>query len=284
MLGTFHVDSTVDVGRLRDDRTHRLLEWVSNRCLDQAIAVSEAARRDWIDRSGIAPDRVATIHNGIDPSRYCRRQTKEEARGQLGLPYEAMILAGVGRLEPAKGFADLIDAVADLRQDFPQVLAVIAGSGRLAEPLKSRAEALGVCEAVRFLGYQSDVNPLLDAADVFVIPSLSETLGYALLEAMAHELPAVGTTVGGIPEVVAAGVTGFLAPARNPPALAAAIGPLLASAELRQRLGSAARKRVVQNFHEADMVRKTLDFYRAMLASCRLTAAAGRPLLKPIVG
>ena len=265
VLGTFHVDSTVDVSGQRSGPAHRALEWMSNRCLNMAIAVSEATRRDWIERSRIPQHRVVTIHNGIDPQQYRRFQSKEAARAQLGLPTDAVILGCVGRLEPAKGFGDFIEAFARLRTDFPQALALIAGSGGLREQLEARAEAYGVSDRVVFLGFQSDVNLVLDALDIFVIPSLSETLGYALLEAMSHELPAVGTTVGGIPEVIVPGETGWLAPARNPAALAAAIGPLLASAELRRSFGHAGRMRVIKHFHESEMVRRTLDVYRRLL-------------------
>jgi glycosyltransferase involved in cell wall biosynthesis len=175
----------------------------------------------------------------------------------------------VGRLEPAKGCGDLIEALSLLRREFPQALAVIAGSGGLREQLEARAQARGVSDRVVFLGFQPDVNLVLDAIDVFVIPSLSETLGYALLEAMAHELPAVGTDVGGIPEVIVPGATGFLAAARSPLALATAARPLLASASLRECMGRAGRERVVTHFHEADMVRRTLAVYRNLLQVSR---------------
>jgi glycosyltransferase involved in cell wall biosynthesis len=266
VVGTFHVDSTVDVSGARNDLAHRFLEFVSNRCLDKAIAVSEATRRDWIGRSAVAPGRVLTIHNGIDPDRFCRRQSRAQARAQLGLPPDALLLAGVGRLEPVKGFGDLIAATAILSRQFPNVVAAIAGDGSIRTRLEEQARSLGLAERVVFLGFQADVNPLLDAADVFVIPSLSETLGYALLEAMGHELPAVGTAVGGIPEVIVAGETGFLALPGNSDALAAKLHPLLASDTLRRQMGSAGRQRVIEHFHERDMVRQTVEVYERQLA------------------
>lgn len=265
VVGTFHVDSTVDVSGARNDGAHRLLERLSNQCLDKAIAVSEATRRDWIGRCGVAASRVVTIHNGIDPSRFCRQQSTAAARAQLGLPPDALLLAGVGRLEPVKGYDDLIAALALLGREHPAVLAAIAGDGSLRGQLEAQAQSLGVAQRVAFLGFQADVNPLLDAADVFVMPSLSESLGYALLEAMGHELPAVGTAVGGIPEVISAGETGFLAPPRSPDRLAAALRPLLASAALRKQMGCAGRKRVIEHFHERDMVRQTIEVYELVL-------------------
>ena len=264
VLGTFHVDSTVDILRERSGFRHRAVEWYSNRSLHQAIAVSEATKRDWVRRTGIPSERVVTIHNGIDPDRYVRQQAKHDARGSLGLPQDAFILGGIGRLAPAKGYVHLIEALAHLRSDFPNVLLAIAGTGPLRDELETRAKVLGVGDRVVFLGFQNDVNLVLDALDTFVASSLSETLGYALLEAMAHELPVVGTEVGGIPEVIVPGETGVLAPPCDGAALAGSIRPLIESEDLRERMGRASRVRIVRHFHEADMVRKTLDVYRQL--------------------
>lgn len=265
VLGTFHVDSTCDVRRERSGATHRLLEVVSNWSLDAAVAVSEATRRDWLSRTRLPGRRVVTIHNGIDPDIFRRRTTKEMARRALGLPVEALMIGGVGRLEEVKGFVDLLDAAAHLRPGLPGIFIVLAGDGSLRETLEQRALSLGIADRTRFLGFQRDVQCVLDALDVFVLPSLSETLGYGLLEAMASELPAVGSMVGGVPEVIVPGKTGFLVPPRNPAALATALGTLLESAELRARMGSAGRERVVRFFNERDMVCRTLEIYRNML-------------------
>ena len=265
ILGTFHVDSTYDLNRQRSDIAHRTLEWYSNRSLHRAIAVSEATARDWIRRTGIPADRVEVIHNGIDPGLFSRRQPKSTARHKLGLPEQALVLGGLGRLDPAKGFAYAIEAMPLLRSEFPEAYLAIAGSGGLREQLEAKAQALGVADRVVFLGFQSDVNLVLDACDVFVLPSLCEALPFALLEAMAHELPAVGTRVGGIPEVIVPDQTGFVAPPRDGAALARAIRPLLESPELRERFGKAGRERVVRHFGESEMVEKTIGVYRKML-------------------
>jgi glycosyltransferase involved in cell wall biosynthesis len=277
VLGTFHVDSTYDLGRVRSDFAHRALEWLSNRSLHRAIAVSEATKRDWMQRTGMPGARIATIHNGIDPERFQRRRSQAEARGRLGLPRDATILGGLGRLDPAKGFADLIAAAALLRSEFPQLIVAIAGAGPLQEQLQAKAAAMGIANRVALLGFQADVNLVLEALDVFVLPSLCEALPFALLEAMAHELPAVGTTVGGVPEVIVPGETGFLSLPRDSAALAAAIRPLAASAQLRERLGGAGRRRVERHFHEQDMVRQTLAVYEQMLTRRPVPRAVAAP-------
>jgi glycosyltransferase involved in cell wall biosynthesis len=126
-----------------------------------------------------------------------------------------------------------------------------------------------LADVVRFLGYQSNVQRVLDALDVFALPSLCEALPYAVLEAMATELPVVGAAVGGVPEMIAEGENGLLVPPRDADQLAAKLSVLLTDADMRARLGVAGRERVVRDFQESDMVRKTVDVYR--MAVCRET-------------
>src|SRR5205823_3773712 len=111
VVGTFHVDSTYDLSRARSGFAHRTLECVSNHCLDAAIAVSEATGRDWARRTRLPPGRIVRIYNGIDASRFERRCDHAEARQRLGLPTEGIVIGGVGRLDEAKGFRFLLDAV-----------------------------------------------------------------------------------------------------------------------------------------------------------------------------
>jgi glycosyltransferase involved in cell wall biosynthesis len=265
VLGTFHVGSTFDLHRDRAGPRHRVLEAFSNRCLRTAISVSDATRRDWVRRTHVPADRVVTIHNGIDPDRFRRRHPKTEARRRLGLPVDAPVVGGIGRLDPAKGFADLIEAAARLRPEFPDLCVAIAGEGPLRAGLEAEAARLGVADRIRFLGFQPDVQLTLDAVDVFALSSHCEALPYALLEAMATGLPAVGAAVGGVPEVIVPGETGFLVAPRDPPGLAAGLRPLLTDPALRDRMGAAGRERVVRSFHERDMVRRTVGVYRELL-------------------
>jgi glycosyltransferase involved in cell wall biosynthesis len=264
VIGTFHVDSTYDLYRERNGLTHRSLEVVSNQCLDVAIAVSHDTKRDWVRRTRMAARRVVPIHNGIDTERFRRRHPRAEARQHLGLPTDALIVGGLGRLDEAKGFTYLIDAAAALAAEFPSLMVVIAGQGELRKSLEAQAERLGIGQRVRFLGFMSDVQMVLDAVDVFAFPSVCETLGYALLEAMATELPAVGARVGGIPEVIVDGQTGLIVPPRRPDRLAVALAQLLRSEHTRRDFGIAGRNRVSRYFREDDMVRRTVALYRRM--------------------
>ena len=269
VLGTFHVDSTYDIHRERNGAGHRLLEIVSNRCLDTAIAVSHATKRDWLKRTHMPAERIVTIHNGIDAEKFHRRQSREAARAALGLPNAGLIVGGIGRLDEAKGFEYLLDAAARLSSEFPNLFVAIAGDGPMRKSLEAEAVRLGIANRVQFLGFQSDVQLVLDSLDVFALPSLCEALPYALLEAMATELPVVGSAVGGVPEVIVPGMTGFVVQPKDSDRLAASLHTLLKDAELRVRMGIAGRERVVRNFHERDMVRKTIGLYRRPLGKVR---------------
>lgn len=270
VLGTFHVDSTYDLHRMRSSARYRVLECLSNHCLHRAIAVSAATKADWSRRTRLESHRIVTVHNGIDPERFRRRSAPAEARRRLGLPAEGgLVLGGVGRLDEAKGFEYLLDALGLLVAESRDVYLVLAGGGPLRERLEEQAQRLGLAERVRFAGHRRDVQEVYDALDVFVLPSLCEALGYALLEAMATGLPAVASRVDGVPEVVVHGETGVLVPPRNARALAAALRPLLDSRELRQQWGRAGRQRVCDHFNEAGMVRRTLTVYRELLRGVR---------------
>ena len=274
IVGTFHVDSSYDLSRARSGFAHRALECVSNHCLDAAIAVSDATGRDWVRRTRLPPARVVRIYNGIDASKFERRCDRAEARRRLGLPTEGIVIGGVGRLDQAKGFGFLLDAVAMLPRSQPPAVVALAGEGPLRESLQARAAELGIGDRLRFLGFCADVRIVYEALDIFVLPSLCEALPYALLEAMAARLPAIGTRVGGVPEMIVEGETGLLVPPRDAKALAGALRRLIDLPELRERMGQAGRERVIRHFDEKEMVRQTIRVYRDLLRRRRGRLAA----------
>jgi glycosyltransferase involved in cell wall biosynthesis len=266
VVGTFQVDPSYDLHGERSGPTHRLLERLSNGCLDMAIAISRATKAAWVERTRIPARRVRTIYHGIDPHKFGRRRPRAEARKALGLPPEGRVyLGGVGRLDEAKGFTYLIDAVATLATKRDDLCLVIAGEGPLAPELTAQAKRLGVADRVHLVGFRTDVQEVLDALDIFVMPSVCEAFGFALAEAMATELPAVGSAVGGIPEVMAHNRTGIVVPPRDPAALAKALDALISSPELAEQFGRAGRERVLTRFRESDMVDRTIATYRDLL-------------------
>jgi glycosyltransferase involved in cell wall biosynthesis len=167
-------------------------------------------------------------------------------------------------LSEQKGFGDLIDAVAGLAGRFPNLTVAIAGEGPLRESLLARGRTLGAARLF-LLGMQNDVRPVLEAGDVFVLPSLWEAMPYALLEAMAMGVPVVGTTVAGVPDVIEGGRSGLLVPPQDVSSLRDAIQALLTDRALREEMGREARLRIENSFSERQMLRSTLQVYREML-------------------
>lgn len=266
--GGFPIVTTVHGKNYYWQRARRRLayRWVSRR--SHMVAVSEDVRRFLIEQVGVAAHRVTRIYNGIDVDAFEPRDPRREvARRALGIDPEAPVVACVGNLYPVKGHIHLVRAVALLRSRIPQIQLLVAGRGDLLEPLSNECGALGVDAHVRFLGFQEDVRHLLAAADVFTLPSLSEGLPLSALEAMAMERPVVATRVGGIPEVVEDGVSGFLVPPEDPDSLAGALADLLQDADRRRAMGRAGRARVEGEFSVARMLAGYRELYEAAMAT-----------------
>lgn len=262
VLATLHVDSTTN-RRAMD----WILEYLTNHSLHRAIAVSESTRAYWVRRTALAPSRVVTISNGVDPESLRRCESPGLARKELGLPDDGRLIIGsLGRLSPQKGYAHLLDAVALLADAHPELVVALAGEGPLRGDLARQAIALGLSERIHFLGHRRDVQTVYDAMDIFVLPSLYEAMPFALLEAMAMGLPVVATDVSGVPEAITPGEAGYLVRPGDPEALAASLRPLLDSFELRRRMGLAGRDRVIRHFSQSEMLGRTLDLYREMLS------------------
>jgi len=265
VVGTFHIDSTYDLHKQSDTVGHRLMERVSNRCLTRAIGVSRNTAANWLRRDRLDPARVMTIYNGIDPTSFRRRSEPGAARASLGLDPRRLTVGAVGRLDEVKGFAYLIEALGMLSTRELDVQLVIVGSGPLRDELEGDVVRLGLAGRVVFAGQRTDVQGVYDALDVLAMPSVCESFGYVALEAMACGLAVVGTTTGGIPEVVAHGETGLLVRPRDSVGLAVALGRVLSDRELRRRMGDAGRRRVMERFTEREMVARTIEVYRDIL-------------------
>ncbi len=203
------------------------------------VAVSEHTRRTIVEREGTPPRKVTTIHNGIDLTRVEPPSEGEvhALRVELGIE-RSVVVTVVARLHPDKGHDVLLDALALLRDEIPPVVVLLAGEGPHREALERRAASLGPSAHLRFLGFRKDIARLYAAADLVVLPSQNEAFGLVLPEAMALHRPVLATAVGGIPEIVEHGVTGWLVEPGSAAAMASALKTLLLSPDLRRRLGA----------------------------------------------
>ena len=210
--------------------------------------------RDGAERSireGINPDKVVTVWNGIDTSRFS--YTGPRAKGPVVM---------VGRLSPEKDVETLLKAAAIAVANEPDIRFEIAGDGQCMADLKESARTLGVDHVVTFLGNVRDVAGLLQRASLSTLSSVTEGISLTLLEAMSRGLPVVATRVGGNPEVVAEGETGLLVPSRDPALLAEAILAVWRNPEMGAEMGLAGRRRVEAHFDVRQMVAKYEQLYR----------------------
>jgi glycosyltransferase involved in cell wall biosynthesis len=212
---------------------------------DVIIAVSDAIRRTLID-CGIDRKRIRLVRNGIDFSKAARADG-QEFRASLSLPEGALLVAGAGRVEHAKGFHILIKAVEIARKRGTPVFAVIAGEGSQLGELQTLCNELGLQDSVKLLGFRSDVLDIVAAADVAVVPSIwADPFPYAVLEAMGCSKPVVASRVGGIPEMVSERSAVLVAPG-DPEELAEALVSLAGDAKRCAQMGEEAF-REVQSF------------------------------------
>jgi L-malate glycosyltransferase len=240
-------------------RSPRPYRWFCDRVLCVSSAVEKACAAGGLPRA-----MLRVVHDGVDPDRV---RSGDRARGQrsLGLADEQPLLLTVATLTDHKGHRFWLDALPAVLKTSPNAVIALAGDGELREPLEQQAKRLGVEKSVRFLGFRDDVPDLIQAADVFVLPSHLEGLCSTLIEVMIARRTIVATTAGGIPDLLAADADGKplakLVPPGDPKSLAEAVNFALTHpaecAEMRLR----AADRAARRFTADCMVEATLAAY-----------------------
>ena len=193
------------------------------------------------------------------------------------------LIVCVGSLTAMKGHEYLIRAMPRVAAAVPEARLVIVGEGNQRARLVALVASLGISHAVQLAGYQEDVGALMKQADLCVQPSLHESFGLVLLEAMAASKAVVATDVEGIPEIVLDGSTGSLVPPKNPEAFAEAIISLLRDGARRRRMGAAGRVRVERHFDIRETVRSYQRLYDRVSAA-RLSDGSAQGRLDGISG
>jgi glycosyltransferase involved in cell wall biosynthesis len=274
LVGTSH-----DMGmRLSNRRLRWIYRWSLRRTARVAMVGRQVYER-FVDSGWVAPERATLVRNGVPVERFGITPARRAgARSQLGLGPDALVIACVGRLVALKNHRLVIAVLPDLVAQHPDLTLVLLGGGALAGELQAQARALGLQDRIVFAGERACVSELLAAFDLFVMPSLTEGLSIALLEACATGLPVVATSVGGNPEIVESAQAGILVPPDNANALRDAVKRMLADAGLRKQCGANARA-WVQAHASMEAFRETYDrFYRealGILPAPALPAAEG---------
>jgi glycosyltransferase involved in cell wall biosynthesis len=225
---------------------------------------------------GVLPDRLHLIPNGVDCREFQPRRVRDGAlRTRFGIAADAPLVGFVGRLSWEKAPETFLRAMLLVRQSDPQVRIVMCGTGPMAEQVAGFVRQFDLQDHVHLAGLQSDIPAVLAELDVLVSSSHTEAMPLALMEAMAAGLPVVGTRVGGVPELVQHGLTGYLAGPGDIDGIASCVRALLRDPALRERFGAAARERALQRFSLDDCVARTGELLQRLARQGRFHEGDG---------
>lgn len=235
----------------------KLFNWVLYRKLYRIVGISTGVSRDIVASNwALSPEKVLTIQNGLEYGQFLTDFDQREAKRAI-LPgkQDCFWFGTAGRLSTVKNHDALIAAFAIVAVQLPESILVIAGQGELEATLKKKVLDLGLAERVFFVGFRRDIPRLLQAFDLFLLPSLREGLPLALLEAMASGRPVVASRAGGIPEVVGNGPFARLIEPTDSSALSSAMLEFaMLTTDERRTLGEQARQHAVTEFNAERMV------------------------------
>lgn len=266
LAGAKVIVSRLDLAHWHGPRRRQALSWAT-RLADRVQVNALAIKRQLIAEEKIPPEKIELVHNGLDLSRFDRRQ-KQPLVKELPVPEGARIVAVVANLHPIKGQEDVVTALSRLKDDpaFDDVHLILVGDGERKGPIAQLARELGLADRVHFLGHRTDIPAILSRAKVLISSSRAEGLSNSVIEGMAARLPVVATSVGGNPELILDGERGVLVPPRAPERIAEALKRLLTDDALCQRLGAEARRYVEANLVIGQMAKNFDRLYETVLA------------------
>jgi glycosyltransferase involved in cell wall biosynthesis len=241
------------------------VERIFSKFTDRMVALTDGERNDYIKLSVCPPQRVFKIHSGVDLEQFMQPNgNRVEKKRSLGLDQNGTVIGFVGWLLPIKGPAYLLKAMAHIWPEHPAASLVMVGKGELDVDLRAQALKMNANGKVKFLGWREDVHEIIPIFDLLVLPSLNEGMGRVLVEAMAAGKPVVASEVGGIPDLVKHGETGYLVRPADERALANGIKKLLNDPERAQQMGQRGKEYCRQFSLEA-MIAKLDDLYSDLI-------------------
>jgi glycosyltransferase involved in cell wall biosynthesis len=271
--GPLLVSSRRDMNILRTSLKHRLGYLLVNRLCDSVLVVSDAVRDLCIREEHLAPDKVVTLHNGIELERISASAPDLQLREQWGFGAEDPVITSVANVRRVKGIDTLVQAARIVCREFPHARFVVVGGENEADygkELRQTIQTMGLARNVFFAGLTEQVIPILKISQIFCLMSRSEGFSSALLEAMACSLPCVVTRVGGNSEAVLDGETGFVVAPEDHAAAGDRILRLLRDPQRRAAMGAESRRVVSDKFTAGKMAADLAAFYER-LALARMT-------------
>jgi glycosyltransferase involved in cell wall biosynthesis len=241
------------------------IERIFSKFTDRIIALTNGERNDYIRLSVCPPDKLLKIHSGVDLKPFMQANgNRVEKKRSLGLEQNGTVIGFVGWLLPIKGPEYLLKAMAHIWPDHQTVSLVMVGKGELDVDLRAQALKMNANGRIRFLGWREDIHEIMPVFDLLVLPSLNEGMGRVLVEAMAAGKPVVASEVGGIPDLVRHGETGYLVRPADEKALANGIKKILKDPERAKQMGQRGKEYCRQFSLEA-MIEKLDDLYADLI-------------------
>jgi len=264
---------------------YKKMEQIAAGWADHIITTTQPNKRQILENNIVTPDRLTAIPEGISMENYeSVKIDAEQKRKELGIPYGAIMVGTVARLESAKGHTYLLDAIKIIldriergEAELPEsaikarektgkhgLYFVLVGKGKLRPLLEKKTKDLGITDNVIFTGFRNDMLEILQSIDLFVLPSLWEGQGVVIMEALAYKKPVVVSKVGGVVDVVEDDVSGILVPPMNPEALADAIINALKDPQKMNQMADAGYEKIKREFRDSDMNDRRFEVYRKL--------------------
>jgi len=247
-----------------DNPENRLWAKVKYRLYQRVITISEGIQEILIDE-GIPSGKITCVRSAVDVNRYKAPCDRAWFRGEFALEENTLACGVAAQFIDRKGHRYLLEAIPGILREQPDARFLLFGKGPSEEELRSMCSDLGIGEKVIFAGFRDDLDRIIGCLDLLIHPALMEGLGVSLLQAAAAGVPIVGTSVGGIPEVITDGVSGYLIPKEDPDAIARASIKLLNKPDMAREMGLAGQRIVRKRFSIRAMVEGNLSVYRALL-------------------
>ena len=239
------------------------------RYCDCIISVSFGHKKVLTNYRVSTKSHIVVVHNAIEissdfPQTYTKKQ-KDSIFQDYSIPIYSTLILTAGRLSPEKGHTYLLDAIPRVIKRNKHCIFALCGDGVCKHDLQMQAKRLGVEKQCLFLGFITNIIPLYTVMDLFVLPSLTEGLPNVLLESFAYAKPAIGTNVGGVPEVIADGINGLIVPSKNPIALADAIKLILDNPKKSHRMGLNGFEKVKKEFNFQSQSKQIENIYSQVI-------------------
>ena len=240
---------------------HRIIERLLSKYTDKVICCSNAVKNFVLQKERIAESKVETIYYGIVVDKFTKRNEIKRPRRNIGINERDLIITTVASLTDKKGHKYALRAIREISRVINNIKYLIVGDGPLKETLMQMVIELEIDENVIFAGKRRDVSDLLNITDIFLLPSIIEGFGIALIEAMAASVPIVATNVGGVSEIIIDGTNGILVPPRDWVEITYALSALLTNSKKAQEIGTAGHLTCIKKFYLDQMINKIEELY-----------------------